>query len=480
MKFSLKVFCVTIAMIALSFSVGGYLLVTSLFNSALDRELLAAENENRMMKLTYEAVLTNVSGQSDTEQSMIEQISESVENGRSRELNIVRIYDDEKNVMYENNTQRFGMDIFVDVSKENSAYKIIEVGEHYYLQFASLINTNSASTYYLENIKELSGVFEQREEQFADLRWITLLLVAISGIAMLVISYTLTIPIRRLSKATNKMAEGELTERVRVTGSDEITSLSEDFNHMAAEIEGRIDELEMMNQRQEDFIASFAHELKTPLTSMIGYADMIRSKSLSRQDLFLATNYIFKEGKRLEALSFKLLDLIVLGKRDFEKKLVPASMIFEAVSAFVAPIGEQTGIKFDISYEQGKLLVELDLFQTMIINLVDNARKAVGENGEIKVEGKAEHGGYAIYIIDNGKGISKEDMARIAEPFYMANKSRSRSQGGAGLGLTICAEIAKIHDGKIHFSSQLGKGTTVRVFLKEDKHEEADGQDSSD
>ena len=124
----------------------------------------------------------------------------------------------------------------------------------------------------------------------------------------------LTGPIRKLSRSTRSVAGGQYSRRVRVRSKDELGQLAEDFNHMAEALETKIRELAEAARRQRDFTASFAHELKTPLTSVIGYADTLRSRELPREQQLEAVGYIFSEGKRLEAMSFSLLDLFALER----------------------------------------------------------------------------------------------------------------------------------------------------------------------
>lgn len=233
-----------------------------------------------------------------------------------------------------------------------------------------------------------------------------------------------------------------------------------------AELERSINNLEDVANRREEFIASFAHELKTPLTAIIGYADMLRSKDMSPKSRFTAAGYIFSEGKRLEALSLKLMDIIVAGKQGFDPKRFEVGYFIRSIAAVTVPSLSNDGMTLDMRWEPGEIAVEPDLFKTLMINLVDNARKASHKNDTIELYGKAEEGGYALYVRDHGRGMKKEELSKITEPFYMIDKSRSRAQNGAGLGLALCQRIAELHGTKLEYESELGKGTTVRIFLK--------------
>ena len=216
------------------------------------------------------------------------------------------------------------------------------------------------------------------------------------------------------------------------------------------------------------FAGNFAHELKTPLTSMIGYADMLRSKKLTEEQQILFANQIVQDGKRLEALSMKLMDLIVLKREDLPMRRVSSKQFFQSIYQTVLPVMEQNHIRFTVKCQYALLTIEPDLMATVCINLLDNARKAIdeGQKGEISLLGRRCDDGYEILVIDNGCGMEQEELAKITEAFYMVDKSRSRKKGGAGLGLAVCSEILRLHGGLLEFVSQPGQGTCARVWFR--------------
>ena len=142
-------------------------------------------------------------------------------------------------------------------------------------------------------------------------------------------------------------------------------------------------------------------------------------------------------------------------------------MLFESVSGIIYPIIKDTEINFTWEAEDETVVIEPDLMKTVILNLIDNARKAVSGQGMIRLEGgRLSEDRYRISVEDDGKGIPETEISRITEAFYMVDKSRSRDTGGAGLGLAICHEIVKLHNGEMKFSSTLGQGTKVTLELK--------------
>lgn len=202
------------------------------------------------------------------------------------------------------------------------------------------------------------------------------------------------------------------------------------------------------------------------MTSIIGYADLLRSHELSPKDRREAANYVFSEGRRLELLSLKLLDLIVLKKRNLV--LVPMSVrhIVAEVVRLLKPVIVKSGITVRHQCDDGLCLLEPDLFKSLLINLTDNARKALDNGGQILIESRTLPDGCVIRVADNGKGIPASELERITDAFYRVDKSRSRAQGGAGLGLSLCSEIVALHSGTMSFDSVIGKGTIVTVELR--------------
>ncbi len=202
---------------------------------------------------------------------------------------------------------------------------------------------------------------------------------------------------------------------------------------------------------------------------------MLRSKRMTEEQTVLLANQIFQEGKRLQVMSEKLMQLTVLKRQDFKMRRVSAKRFLTSVYDTVFPAMQADDIRFIAEIQDGKLVIEPDLMKTVCINLLDNARKAIdGAKGQVVLSGKRLKGGYEIEVKDNGCGIPEEELSKISEAFYMVDKARSRGRGGAGLGLAVCTAIMEIHHGKMRYESTQGAGTCVRIFLAEVKSDEAD------
>lgn len=324
----------------------------------------------------------------------------------------------------------------------------------------------------IENLENISDIYQTREVNYHRFQMILLAVSVVSGSLLLLFSAHLTKPLKRLSVAAAEIGNGRFDKRVKTSGSTEIRSLTKSFNCMAEYVEKYIKELQEENRRREDFVNNFTHELKTPLTSIIGYADLLRSYDAGFEKRRQFAEYIYHEGTRLETLALHLMDLIVLQKQEFDLKPVHMKYFFVELEKTLLFVMEKYHTTLHIRCDFGMAVMEKDLMATLVYNLVDNGCKAMAGNemanktADIYVLGYMQDRYYEIVVKDTGIGIEEEELLKITEPFYMVDKSRARTMGGAGLGLALCREIAKIHGSNLNIVSKKGKGTEISVYLK--------------
>ena len=316
-------------------------------------------------------------------------------------------------------------------------------------------------------------VYTARQTQLR-LFFLIYIVVALLGVlAASALSRVLTKHLDKLTKAVRTISGGDLSTRSDIRTYDEFGQLSRDFDTMTDRLQENIRRLESEMQRQEAFMGAFAHELKTPMTAIIGYADLLRQDGLDESTRLTAADYIYSEGQRLEKLSFKLLDLLLLEKDAIACKEVGLAALLEDVEKALCPVMEKKHIQLVCRGVRGKVKLEPDLVKSLLYNLVDNAAKSIEDQGSITVKGVLIPGGCEITVADNGRGMEEAELSRITEAFYRVDKSRSRRQGGAGLGLALCRRIAELHSGNIRFASTPGIGTRVTVTLYEGSEQNA-------
>lgn len=476
MKFLYKILLCTIIIMAAAFGLSGYLFVNSVFQTSLEREVGKALDNSNILQFAFETAALNVPTKYNVLQdAAVEQIGSKLEGSRQGAGRYLRLSDEEKKVLYASNGFPEDAALLQEIAEDARIWQVIPQGEHYYIHTGIMVKALDRNLY-LETLEDITEVFEERALGFSVYRRVTLIMLGCSGLAMFFICTWLTKPIRLLAQATRKMAEGDYGYRARRVSSDELGQLTADFNSMANVLEDTIGELREEIRAREDFIAAFAHELKTPLTAIIGYADLLRSRKLDEEKHFLSANYIYTEGKRLENMSFRLLDIIVTKRDTIEPWPVAAKSLFDYLKGMFSGNTEQ---KLRISFKAGTVYAEANLLKSVLLNLVDNACKASKEGGLVEVRGKRLEGGYAFWVKDYGVGIPKEELKKVTEAFYMVDKSRSRSKNGAGLGLALCVEILRLHNSELQIESKLGEGTCISFVIPDPENSEREAEDNA-
>ena len=464
MKFSHKLLLWTMIIIALTLGFSGYYFVNYVFETSLEREVGQALDENSILRFAFETAALNVPVKYDLLQdSSVEQIASNLETSGQGSGRLLRISDEQKQPIYASDGFEADEELLNRTGENQYSYRVIDSNERYYIQTESTVNA-LGRVLYLETLRDVSQVFEEREMGFIVYRRLMILMLALGIAVMYFIASRLTKPIRILMRATKKMASGDYSYRAKQVSNDELGLLTQDFNHMSEALEQTIGQLEDEVQAREDFVGAFAHELKTPLTSIIGYADMLRSMKLDEEKSLLSANYIYTEGKRLETMSLRLLDIIVTKKEGAKLLKVPVASLFEYLRSMFIP---NESMEFYFDYAEAYVLADVSLIQTVLVNLLDNACKASDAGGRVEIKGSSEPEGYRFTVRDYGIGIPEEELSKITQAFYMVDKSRSRSRNGAGLGLALCTEILALHESKLEIASTPGKGTTVGFLLPE-------------
>lgn len=270
-------------------------------------------------------------------------------------------------------------------------------------------------------------------------------------------------PLKEISQTSKEIANGGYETRLPVSGDDELTEMSQNFNHMAEEIQRQITELKDAADKKQQFVDNFAHEIRTPLTAIYGYAEYMQKAALSEDDRLSALDYIMSESRRLQTVAFQLLELANLQNNQITFEELKVSSLFETVNQTLHGKLEEKDVQIEFRIEIETIHGDFCLMESLLINLIDNAIKACTKGGHIIVSAAKEAGRKTICVRDNGKGMTPEVLSQITEPFYREEKSRNRSDGGAGLGLALCKQIALSHNAELSFNSDPGEGTTAKI-----------------
>lgn len=459
MKFRVKLTLTIILLLALAYGVGGSLMISLSFSSAMAREQDNAVQTYKMIVDVLQIADAENSGRQTTAYT-VTRVLNQLQGGMGSAVRVTlggEVIENGSVTLLEHSPV---------CSKEeycSIATYAAEDGKHYLLLNALVDEATSTS---VDLAFDVSDVYTARQAQHRAYHTTFLALIVVGALLSWAAAYLLTRPLGALSRASRELANGNLSYRAKVRSRDEVGELARDFNDMAEQLEADVERLQEAMAVQERFMADFSHEMKTPMTSIIGYADLLRSQVLTPAEQMDAANYIFSEGRRLEGLSLKLLDMLSIGHS--ELKLVPASpaALISGLVEHLKTVYARQGIQIQYRCAEGMCLLEPDLVKTLLVNLMDNARKALDSGGNIYVLQEMLPDGCRIRVLDNGRGIPPEALTHLTEAFYRVDKSRSRAQGGAGLGLALCNEIVHLHGGTMQFESRVGNGTVVTVELK--------------
>lgn len=290
--------------------------------------------------------------------------------------------------------------------------------------------------------------------------WGGLAAIASAVAVSLLVSRLITNPIHEMAGVTRRIASGDFSRRVEVNSGDELGSLAQSLNQMAAS-------LETSEEQRRELMANVAHELRTPLSSISGYMEGLADGVVpADKDTF---DLIQKEAGRLSRL---VNDLQRLSRAESGEERL--DMVVLDLGSFLARVGkrfepqfENKGVLLDIEITGGRQTVNADedKLDQIIINLLDNALSHTQAGDSVSVYAAGRGKQVEIRVSDTGTGISKDDLPHIFERFYRADKSRSRESGGSGIGLTITRSYVEAMGGEINVESMPDSGTTFTILL---------------
>lgn len=271
-------------------------------------------------------------------------------------------------------------------------------------------------------------------------------------------------PIDDLIRVVDHMAEGNMASRAAEYGKDEIATLGRHFNQMADKIQENIQLIQKEAEAKQEFVDNFAHELKSPLTSIYGFAEYIQKAKVSEDEKIQCMSYIMDESHRLLQLSYTLLDMAKIRKEEVQIEKVDLCKMEIRIANRMETLCRERGVTLECNRSVDVMWANEVLLDSLLCNLIQNAVYAC-ESGDT-VSWGAEEGEYLrIYVKDTGCGMTAEQVKRVKEPFYRVDKARSREAGRTGLGLALCVRIVEYHNGQMDIESGIDKGTIVTVVF---------------
>lgn len=467
MKFRYKVLIINLILLSVSLGIIGYLMIQKNFLLAKNAQIQNAILENNLMQSSVEyEILQLLNTQNFYFQEELPKIGgRAASSMRTTNSSFYIKYGDEFVYASDEEQQKIPESLFQKLNIGSKNYVVIQEGNIHKIYVTSYSEVREQPLSVI-NCYDASEAYGLMKDQIVYFRWLIVLILVAASVAMYGVSRYLTKPLETLNHISGEIAQGNYSTRAEVKSSDEVGMLAEKFNCMAQAVSLHVEELNEMIHRRDQFVADFTHEIKTPMTTIIGYADTMRSMELSRQEQIMSLNYIFSEGKRLEALSGKLFELIYLRDHEIEKETIHVEDMAKEIAQIVSPMLTKKKIHLSVEIEPAVIQGNRELLVTAFYNLIDNARKASGENCQIILKGRClGEKSYELAVCDQGIGMTEEDAKRICDEFFMVDKSRARKEGGAGIGMSLVALIMERHKSVLSIESKLGEGTKVKIVF---------------
>lgn len=413
MKFRYKVLITNLILLSVSLGLVGYLMIHKNFELAKETQISNAVIQNNLVQSSVEYEVLQALNRKESVKGALPDIGAQVSSGMRAENVTFFIYYGDK-LVYNETEENANLKKVWEAQQEdgNKNYAIFEEDGHYYIYVTAASKVGDENLCMISR-SDVSDAYALRDREIRYFRLILFLCLMIESLLIYVISRYLTRPLEQLNRVAEEITDGSYETRITVKSQDEVG--------------------------------------------------------------LLALSYIFSEGRRLERMSGKLFDLIYLREHEMEKEAVQVENVSSEVLKVVTPSFAAKGLVLKENIEPAVLYGNKELLVTALVNLLDNARKASKEHGVIEFSGKRIQEEenpfyYELSVKDYGIGMTKEETERICDEFYMADKSRARQEGGAGIGMSLVALILEHHQAELIVESEPKKGTKMRICFRKEQN----------
>lgn len=413
MKFRYKVLITNLILLSVSLGLVGYLMIHKNFELAKETQISNAVIQNNLVQSSVEYEVLQALNREESVKGTLPDIGAQVSSGMRAENVTFFIYYGDK-LVYNETEENANLKKVWEAQQEdgNKNYAIFEEDGHYYIYVTAASKVEDENLCMISR-SDVSDAYALRDREIRYFRLILFVCLMIESLLIYVISRYLTRPLEQLNRVAEEITDGSYETRITVKSQDEVG--------------------------------------------------------------LLALSYIFSEGRRLERMSGKLFDLIYLREHEMEKEAVQVENVSSEVLKVVTPSIVAKGLVLKENIEPAVLYGNKELLVTALVNLLDNARKASKEHGVIEFSGKRIQEEenpfyYELSVKDYGIGMTKEETERICDEFYMADKSRARQEGGAGIGMSLVALILEHHQAELIVESEPKKGTKMRICFRKEQN----------
>lgn len=441
MKFGYKIFLMSFTLVIIAINTTGIILINNSFKANIENEI-----DKNMIEINNIASSIYINA---------EDFPYTANTYRLNKVH-TKIYLGD-NVIYTNFNEE-------NIELENKLKKDLSDKVNFYIEDGKLYMALEKHFYTIFTISDIKDVYEAKDNQISYFIKISLISSLFVALILSILVSLITRKIKKLKKSVEEIEKGNYEVKIPKLGNDEIGNFATSFQNMTISINNKIKEIERISENRKIFIGNLTHEIRTPLTSIIGYSSLIKNGKVDNVEIIKSySNKIYEEGKYIEDLRDKLMHLLTLEK---DKILTKKQNISFCINKYLEDIERLYPEVVLKKVMEANIIKEIEetLFKSLFYNLMKNAINA-SPKPIIKVTLTKEE----IRIEDNGKGIPKSEIERIKEPFYTINKDRNRKTSGMGLGLPLCLQIVNIHHWNLKIKSKENKGTTIIIEMRNNK-----------
>lgn len=452
----MKIIMIFVTLVVVGFEIFSYRSITNYYESALVGAML---NQAKYNQVLYSNYLSRY----DLSEIVIGDKNSFYRNNVSQ----VQILDNSSNVLFDSlGSSKIGTKIkstdVINANKGEYSYqKIInkKTGEEV-IALSYPLSDNQKQIGIIRLISSTAKVKENVNNQMIIFLFFGFTIFLFALVVSFYASKRWIVPIKNLTKVGEKLAQGDFKVKASEDGKNEISELGQTLNYMSENIVRRED-------MKNEFISSVSHELRTPLTSIKGWAITLQAKEIQKNEDMLnqGLTIIENEGERLSLMVEDLLNFSRLSSTSFqyEKEDLNIVEIAKEVYQQLYPrsLNEKINFDFKTAYEEIIVNCDKNRMKEVFINIIDNAMKFTPKDGHIDIFISKEDENVNIEVKDDGEGIKEDEISFVSSKFFKGSSSKSQT----GLGLSICEEIVKAHDGKLVIKSKYTVGTSVIVVL---------------
>lgn len=348
----------------------------------------------------------------------------------------------------------------IPLTVDNTTHPAIAVGNKV---------TFGGTVYELYLLYDIQSAQETLDEMQSVLWFGGVFLILLIGAIVWIVTRSVVSPVSHAAAVSEKLAAGQLEERMAVEGEDEVARLAKSFNHMAASLQEQITQLATLSQMQQRFVSDVSHELRTPLTTVRMAAEVLYEARGEFDPVNKrSAELLYNQVERFQALLNDLLEISRFDAGAARLDVEPQDMVavVRSVIDAAAPIAASCGSEVRLYSRAGSIIVDMDARRTerVLRNLLLNALEH-GEGRPVQIFVAANADAVGVSVRDHGIGMSPSEAARVFDRFWRADPARARTTGGSGLGLSIATEDVKLHNGWLQAWGRRGEGSCFRLTL---------------